>query len=565
MADQPHTARWAKHWVALGVAGLLLVVLVVGWLGFRFLNDRDADQQRRADERRHWCAGLDTTRGLGFQLHKTDDGRQCIGWTIDRTVAFGSTEPRVWDVVGRIVEENTRVRDHAAQYVRVGVLLPMPADASKPALLPDAAYHALQGAYAAQRQANTAVSTLGDPALQIQLVLVNEGARQELWSDDAVVPALGRLKDDRQHPLVAVTGMGISIPATTQAAAALHNLGLPVIGSVLTADDMVAPDLFKVAPSNHQYAQALRAFLDTQAALPHSRLPASYTGYLVFDRNPADNYVQSLYAAIMDTFGTDLSLADRSRGFDGSLGTNTTVFELHSNDICTLKPDVIFYAGRDRDLQALVDALRFRSRCTQGEVTPLLIATGSTGLNLSAATLDQARIGILDASSTDPQGWRTPAPDTPWDYAAFHTLFTGSGQPNLGYPESDLSDGYAIMHRDAVAAAVRAARWYFSARVAAGDRAGSGQPGVSPLPTATDVRNSLYSISADPMPGASGSFYFREKPQNDLWPIGKPVPVIRVGSAATSLPTATTTYRTRCQIRSHPDQPTNYHTQDCQN
>jgi len=556
--QQPYRMKWPRRWIALGVAGITLVT-VVGWLGFQFLNNRDA-------ERRNWCTNMNAISGPGFQLHKADDGGQCIGWTIDQTVTFGSAELRISDVVGRIVDENKRVRDHAAQYVRVAVLLPMPANASKPALFPDTAYHSLQGAYAAQRQANIAVSTLGDPTLQIQLVLVNEDARQEAWSDDAVVPALGRLKDDPQHPLVAVTGMGISIPATTQAAIALHNFGLPVIGSVLTADDMVAPDLFKVSPSNHQYAQTLRAFLAAQAALPHSRLPASYTGYLVFDRNPADNYVQILYAAIMDTFGADLSLADRSRGFDGSLDTNTTVFEPHINDICTLKPDVIFYAGRDRDLQALVDTLHFRSRCAQGEVKPLLIATGSTGLTLSAAGLEETHIGILDASSADPQGWQTPGPDTPGDYAAFHTLFTGSGQPNLGYPESDLSDGYAIMHRDAVAAAIRAARWYFSAQVAAaGGQAGSPRPSVSPVPTATNVRNRLYSISADPLPGASGSFYFREKPQNDLWPIGKPVPVIRVGTAATSLPAIISTYRTRCQIRSHPDQPTNYQTQDCHN
>jgi hypothetical protein len=82
---------------------------------------------------------------------------------------------------------------------------------------------------------------------------------------------------------------------------------------------------------------------------------------------------------------------------------------------------------------------------------------------------------------------------------------------------------------------------------------------------ASDVRNSLYSISADPLPGASGRLYFREKPQNDLWPIGKPVPVIRVGTVATSLPAITNAYRTRCQIRSHPDKPTNYQTQDCHN
>jgi hypothetical protein len=532
------------------MVGMLLLVGGGGWLGFGILNKNDVKHAREAEERRHWCAGLDATTGPDFELRKTDDD-QCVGWTVERDYAFNSTDPHVPPVIHSIVEENNRVRDHAANYIRIGVMLPMTSASNSAALLTDSILHSLQGAYAAQRQANAGASSLGDPTLQIQLVLANEGADQRHWADDVVVPALGRLKDG-PHPLVAVTGMGISIPETPKAATALHNLGIPVIGSVLTADDMVAPDLFKVSPSNHQYAQALQAFLAHQ-----STLPKPLSGYLVFDRNSNDNYVQSLYAALMDTFDASLSLADRSRGFNGTLtGANATVFELHVNDICALQPDVIFYAGRDRDLQALINALRNRTRCTKDKVKPLLIATGSTGMNISASGLEEAHLGILDASATDPQGWQKPGPDTPKDYATFHTLFTGTGDQNLKFPESDLTDGYAIMQRDAVAAAIRAARWHFSARVAAS------QPTVSPIPMAGDVRNSLYSISADPLPGASGSFFFREKPQNDLWPIGKPVPVIRLGSEATKLP-PTSTFPTKCQIRKHPDQPTNYETEDC--
>lgn len=557
MADQPYPPRsGARRWIVVGVVGALLIG-AGGWLGFQILDDKDAQRARELDEQRHWCVGLDAIARPGeFELSKTDDG-QCVGWTLGRDHTFNSTDPRVASVVQRIVEENNRVRDHAENYVRVGVLLPMTYASSSSALLADTIVHSLQGAYAAQRQANSGVSPLGDPALQIQLVLANEGADQRNWKQ--VVPELGRLRDG-PHPLVAVTGMGISIPATTDAAKALHEHGIPVIGSVLTADDMVAPGLFKVSPSNHQYAQALQAFLTAQA-----EQSKQLSGYLVYDRNPDDNYVQSLYTAFMDTFGASLSLADRSRGFNGTLTGPNTLFEPHVNDICGLQPDVIFYAGRDRDLQALIDALRNRTRCTNGAVKPLLIATGSTGLNLAdASALEDAHVGILDASATDPQSWQAPGPDTPEFYAAFHTLFTGTDGQGLGFSEDDLGDGYAIMQRDAVAAAIRAARWDFSAKVDAIGAPTPGRPTISPspIPTAADVRNALYSISSDPLPGASGSFYFREKPTNDLWPIGKPVPIIRLGSEATTLPPVPT-FRTRCQIRKYPDKPGNYETEDC--
>ncbi len=122
---------------------------------------------------------------------------------------------------------------------------------------------------------------------------------------------------------------------------ALSALEIPSIGAVLTADDMTAPWLFKVAPSNLQYAESLKDFLDRQ--------PWVKTGYLIFDRNgeAGDSYVRSLTDAFMSTFNSTYELREHNRGFVGSKTTTSSpgtplLFADVVNDVCDLKPDVLF-------------------------------------------------------------------------------------------------------------------------------------------------------------------------------------------------------------------------------
>lgn len=53
--------------------------------------------------------------------------------------------------------------------------------------------------------------------------------------------------------------MGISDARTRETAARLGAEGIPGIGAAITADTMVDPWLFKVSPSNRDYARALKA------------------------------------------------------------------------------------------------------------------------------------------------------------------------------------------------------------------------------------------------------------------------------------------------------------------
>lgn len=449
-------------------------------------------------------------------------GEECVGWVAERDFAFGTQDVEIARVVRLIVRENLRVRDQdRVPYVRVAVFQPMtPVDGG--AMGAREILNALQGAYAAQYEANH--DGLRDRNPLVQLVLANEGADHS--QAKPVIDKLATLMGG-PHPLVAVTGMSISVPATQQAGVWLSEKGLPAVGAVLTADDMVAPGLFKVSPSNKQYAKALRSYLK---GLPEAVAARTRSGYLVWDRSPDDRYVKALKQALVGEFGADYQLNDRNRAFTGSKPPTEGTPQLFADivdDICAVNPDLVFYAGRDRDMSALVAALKARGRC-RAQPKPVVIVTGATGLTATAATLDAAKVGIVDAASTDSAGWARNVPGTPVAFREFRELFTGAEPDGLGFSDADLLSGYAVMHRDAVVAAVWATRLAAAARIEADPQAGP--------PSAVDVRNALFSSSSMKIPGASGAMYFREDPPNDLWPIAKPVPIVRLGAAVRDWP-----------------------------
>ncbi|GGQ40993.1 ABC transporter substrate-binding protein [Couchioplanes azureus] len=524
--EDPPSAGNGRRVLSYVAVALLVVAVAAG--GYA-ITHRDAGRPAAAAS----CPGLTAPAGTGFKLvpAATSAGVECVGWIVEQDLPFGSRDAAVNGVVSRIVAENLRVREQAGRpggkpYVRIAVFMPMTA-APGGAMSGAEILHSLQGAYAAQRQANAGrASELGDPTPLFQLVLANEGTDQSAWS--TVVEELGRLKEG-PHPLVAVTGMSISVPQTRLAGLRLSELRIPSIGAVITADDMVAPWLFKISPPNQQYTAALSAYL--------SRRPEVRTGFLVWDRNPEDSYVQQLKQGFVAAFGTGYQLNDHNHAFNGSKPPSFGTPQLFSDivrSLCAVDPDIVFYSGRNRDLPTFVDALGTRGQC-QKKVRPLVIATGATGLTIAGDQLADARVGVLDASSTDPLAWAANAPGTPAHYAAFARLFTAAEPDGLGFSADDLRSGYAIMHRDAVVAAVWAARRDAAAKAQRNAARGSA-PAVPETPTPEDVRNALFGSSTDRIPAASGALYFQEQPGNDLWPVGKPVPVIRIGPAAQEWP-----------------------------
>jgi hypothetical protein len=494
------------------------------------------------------CDGVESTSGAGFALvpHTVtlyaDDGVtpassavECAGWIIERDLPFGSTDAAVNAVISKIVAENQRVAKPDGQapptpYVRIGVLMSMTSSTTG-ALAPTEILHALQGAYTAQWQANHGDEFL-DKTPQIQLVLANEATDKSAWS--TVVKGLGTLRAG-DHPLVAVTGLGISVPETRAAAEALGKLGIPTVGAVITADDMIAPSMFKVSPSNHQYAEALKDYLDTLRAARSNRTPVG-AGYLIWDRNAKDNFVTQLKAAFMDTFDAQYDLKDHNRAFTGSKKPHTGTAQLFGEikrDICatTTPPDIVFYAGRDRDLAGLVNALKDRGSC-QNPKKKLVIVTGATGLTISPAELDAADVGLLDASCTDAATWIADKNAAPAHFDRFRQTFVAAAPAGLGFPVTDLNDGYAILHHDAVAAVAWAVRLDASAK-------DSGDASAAPVQLGpADTRNAMFGNVTASIPGASGDIFFRELPANNLWPANKPVPIIRMGAVVAGWPAA---------------------------
>ncbi|WP_410586294.1 hypothetical protein [Amycolatopsis sp. lyj-23] len=495
------------------------------------------------------CPGTPGQAGDGHALSRRAGDGQCIGWLVDLPYAFGSDDTAMSAVVKKIVDENQRVARTGEPYVRVAVLMPMTAKPdSKLAAGP--IVHAIEGAYTAQARTNAGITAYGDPKPLVQLVLANVGADQASWPD--VVTELGGLTTG-EHPLVAVTGMGVSVPQTRDAAKQLNaRWHLPSIGSVLTSDDMTTretgiasdkPGLFKVSPSNHAYVEALAGSLGTVA-----------TGFLVRDRNH-DNYVQTLGAAFVDVFAS-LSLNNHQAWFNGSTPPSTGstgLFQDAVNSISIEDPSVVFYAGRDADLPRLVRSLKFRRGPSAGR--QLVLATGITGLvitpgdqpgadaePLNTQDLLDAKVTIVAASSTDPEGWAEGIA-APAQYNAFVSAFTTG---SAGFPKADLADGYAIMHHDAVAAAVTAIHSVYSQKQA--------------LPGPADIRDQLTAYRDTPIRGAAGDFYWTEQqPANDLWPIGRPVPVLTFPAAShQSAP-----YKTQCQTLGDPQQLDHYRLDHC--
>ncbi len=497
------------------------------------------------------CPGLPDTAGNGFQLTWTSEpqepDKQCIGWTVSTKYVFNSPDPTLATVISEIVGENNKVAATSGPYVRIALLMPIFREPDSP-LTSGVILHALEGAYVAQMQANSVHSDddgMADSPLRIQLVLAGDGSNQDLWQ--GVVADLGTMAKDSRHPLVAVTGLGVSVADTRAAAARLQQFGIPTVGAVLTADDMTTrglpgmsndtPAFFKVSTSNVEYVQALKDVL--------TAVGAPQRGYLLYDSN-SDEYVQTLDAAFRNEFGKpgkhfEFDLGQREGSFIGSTTQHVgapTIFDDRVNQIGVENVTVILYAGRDADLPRLVRALAHRP--VSGPLTPVIIATGTTGLvvdttnhnrgsgdqTLTEGDLDYAHVGILDASTTDPKGWAAnPAESTtPTKYAHFSADFLSL--LNGLATASDLYDGYAIMHHDAMLAAIVAARGAFAANA----QAQPNQSGLADVPSGPEVRYQL--TQTGQFDGAGGQFSFEDQnPPNDLWPISRPTPVLLFGLA----------------------------------
>lgn len=410
------------------------------------------------------------------------DNDECVGVT-DGSFVF---DPRLQAVESLIRDENRRIQDERG--VTVAVLMPMTLRSDSNNLLTIEQIRAhLEGAHIAQLEANKRAD---DP--KIRLLLANEGSQEQAWQ-----PVIGRLDtmvDDRQ-PLVTVTGLGVSIQQTVDGAKELARRDIPMVGSVISADDLntiaarfggPVNGLVRVSPSNRVEAAAIARYLQKRDDLTKAML--------VVDRNLNDFYTSDL----AQDYKTQLRSFWEAAGspvmpYDGTPGTPgiTTQFQEIAGRLCPADaPDMAFYAGRAALLPSFVTQLRDRGCARDRNFT---VVTGSDAAGLQAALPrsqeSDAPVSVIYAGIADPAALGNQQLNPDWaSFARFQESFTAHFDP------ADLQNGWAIMAHDALLTAANAIR------KASKDLAG--------VPRARGVRPFLYLLNdaSNRVIGASGSF-----------------------------------------------------------
>jgi hypothetical protein len=208
-----------------------------------------------------------------------------------------------------------------------------------------------------------------------------------------------------------------------------------------------------VSPSNEQYAARLRSYLDHEQDTLRS-------GVIVYDRNP-DLYTQSLRTAYQKNLGPYRKFAN-DQAFRGSTldQPNITpgVFTPVVTNLCTVAVDpknpldMVFYAGRMTDFDEFAAALKARI-CKERPLTVLLGDIGYSPSKEIKETLRSGNVKMIVAISSNSPDWVNNSPMTPPGFAAFLKAYNSHG-----FTATDLPDGYAITHHDALVTAVQAIR-----------------------------------------------------------------------------------------------------------
>jgi ABC-type branched-subunit amino acid transport system substrate-binding protein len=396
------------------------------------------------------CPGVGGISGRGHSLQylsKRELGfaemQECVGWTLDQSFAFLDEDPKLKQLMTAIVKENKSIEARGGQYVRVAVMLPI-SQQEAAFLNPAQVRQALAGAYLAQMQANHS-GAISDQNLGIQLVIANEGSKQQLWAE--TITMLDELQRGA-HPVVAVIGLGISHANTVSGARALATRGVPAIGAVLSARTMRTDGLFILSPSNDHYGDAINKELQRQG-LDNKKA-------LTICDHSNDEYTKGLAEA----FAAHIkSATGRCYPFDGSIGSTNAkrLFGHISAAVCDTQAEVLFYAGRSRDLPALVEMLKSRE-CGNSKSRHLSLFTGSTGIDVTPELMRSADIDFYCASSTLPADWDSENNG----YVQLREAFEKWLRAPLGFSRERQQEGYLILHRDAVAVAVQAARDVFA-------------------------------------------------------------------------------------------------------
>jgi hypothetical protein len=355
--------------------------------------------------------------------------------------------------------------------------------------------HSIEGAI-------TAVWRNNKPG-DIKLLLANFGSGAKSWQNavNAIISYRTSLH------ILAVTGLGESLDYTRQAVAVLSDSNIVTIGSVVTADNMnqwpdhkVSRDFFRVGPTNSD---------EVSAAVPY--IKSKYHRIMMIEElNSTDSYARTLADDFRRKFGIAPGFA--SYYSPGGELTGTTraesllgTFEQRLLAICAYLPDLIYFAGRGRDISGLVTSLADIGCPEKKSVTIMTGDDVSDLIGLSLPLLSgRTQVTILYTAIAERNEWNGFPANSQHrkDYNDFVNQFT----IKQGFDPADLSGGDAMMDYDAMAVAVKAA---------------------TEIGDATDAISMLNHVSgitcADAYPGASGPIAFRQD-QNQF---DKAIPILQ--------------------------------------
>ncbi|MEV0907279.1 hypothetical protein [Streptomyces hokutonensis] len=394
---------------------------------------------------------LHEDRSCAAGVARPEGSDECVGVS---TSAFDFGQRRLADTIRAVARENGTLK--AGTYVSVALFEPFTAtdtDTMNDVL------HELQGAYLAQYSANH--DDNGETPY-IRLVLANPGATGAYWE-----PAVDRIvamtkSSDR---LRAVTGIGTSTDNNKKAVAELTRLGVPVVGSSITADDLANgqqgkdpyPGLARVSPTNTDEARALASFAKVTAD----------RALLVYDK-PGDPYTKTLQQA----FNTLLKgspygswpftpPADRSQE-----GSTPNTFRQITDLVCDTdaKLDTVFFAGRHTQLRQFINALGRRG-CQSRKFTVLTGDEGSylTGDSQLDASALQHGVSVRYTALAHPDAWLKNAPPatggSAQDSQELDRLLAAAKAAPVGpIGTVALADGQSIIAYDAMQLAVHGVR-----------------------------------------------------------------------------------------------------------
>ncbi|HET8683244.1 MAG TPA: ABC transporter substrate-binding protein [Micromonosporaceae bacterium] len=309
--------------------------------------------------------------------------------------------------------------------------------------------HELEGAYIAQWHHNhDDDGVIADGVPLLRLLVANNGNRAVHW--EPVVDQLIELADD-PYPLLAVVGLGSSLDTTRQAIARLDAHRIPMVATVITADDMSTTDqpvkhLVRVAPTNTDEVKVAAKYLKDVLG------PGVHKPLIVRDANTGDLFTQTLVKAFRDQLkATVREIPDET--YDSTLPNIPAAFAPMMANVCQHGPDVVYYAGRGGDLGLFVKAMAKRP-CD----LHIDIVTGDSAANLAnqlnGPAVDTELVASLKSNITlrftglaHPDIWHSSfVPALKPNYLrlecehCFHGLF----------PNERQDDGRAIMAYDAM-------------------------------------------------------------------------------------------------------------------